>query len=140
MGLAANAAAALGALLLLHCTYAVAQCEQGRRARGPPIGRARSQPSSAGRRSHGCGRQRARSSAPAARAALTPAAPTPAAPAPPPPAPRAADRDMLKLTQQEFESLPLQLGLEVLAGAALALAGGYGLAGRLKAIVVETGL
>jgi hypothetical protein len=65
---------------------------------------------------------------------------------PPPPilhtldASRSADRDMLKLTQQEFEQLPLQLSFEVLAGAALALVGGYGLAGALKPIVVSTGV
>ena len=35
----------------------------------------------------------------------------------------AADRDMLKLTQQEFTGLPQQLHLELLASVALCLAG-----------------
>jgi hypothetical protein len=47
---------------------------------------------------------------------------------------------MLKLTQQEFGALPLALHCELLLGAALAMAGGYGLAGRLKPIVMTSGL
>ncbi|GBF90995.1 hypothetical protein Rsub_03850 [Raphidocelis subcapitata] len=49
-------------------------------------------------------------------------------------------RNMLKLTQQEFGALPLALSAEVLLGAALAMVGGYGLAGRLKPIVITSGL
>jgi hypothetical protein len=47
---------------------------------------------------------------------------------------------MLKLTQQEFAQLPLPLLLELAAGAALALAGGLGLAGNLKPIVMTSGV
>lgn len=50
------------------------------------------------------------------------------------------DRDLLKLTQQELTALPAALRAEVLLGAALALAGGYGMAGPLKLIVVTSGL
>jgi hypothetical protein len=51
-----------------------------------------------------------------------------------------ADRDVLKLTQQEFAGLPFHLAAEVCVGAALALFGGYGLAGTLKPIIVTRGL
>lgn len=47
---------------------------------------------------------------------------------------------MLKLTQQEYEHLPLPLQLEVLAAAALCVAGGLGMAGGLKPIVMTSGL
>jgi len=47
---------------------------------------------------------------------------------------------MLKLTQQEYTQLPLQLQFEVICGAALCLLGGFGLAGTLKPIVVNSGL
>lgn len=47
---------------------------------------------------------------------------------------------MLKLTQQELSQLPFALQLEVLLGAALALAGGYGMAGSLKPIIMPGGV
>jgi hypothetical protein len=52
----------------------------------------------------------------------------------------AADRNMLKLTQQELGQLPLPLQAEVLAGAALSMLGGYVLAGALKPIVITGGV
>ncbi|KAI8475828.1 MAG: hypothetical protein J3K34DRAFT_517004 [Monoraphidium minutum] len=48
-------------------------------------------------------------------------------------------RNMLKLTQQDLDSLPLQLQAEVLAGAALSMAGGFLLAGALKPIIITSG-
>jgi len=48
-------------------------------------------------------------------------------------------RDLLKLTQQEFEGLPQQLQVELAVGTVLSLIGGCLLAGKLKPIVSQKG-
>ena len=58
---------------------------------------------------------------------------------PRPPPLLGTDRNLLKLSQQELEQLPLPLQAEVLAGAAMSLLGGYLLAGSVKPIVMSSG-